>query len=88
MKRKVVPRKYWTYPKCNNHVLTSCCPDCEESPFHPRDMTFSGFLRQVAQALTNIDGPFLRSLSSLVKKPGALTLAYCFVLLPITLLST
>jgi hypothetical protein len=43
---------------------------------HAQDLTLRGFLRQVAEACTNIDGPLLRSLRCLVAKPGALTVAY------------
>jgi hypothetical protein len=76
MQRKAVVRKQWTCPNCSSAVATCFCPACGERPLRPHDLTLRGFLGQVAQTCTNIDGPLLRSLGCLVTRPGALTVAY------------
>ena len=76
MKRKGVARKPWTCPNCSSAVTTFYCPACGERPLRPHDLTLPGFLGQVAQACTNVDGPLLRSVGRLVTQPGALTVAY------------
>ena len=76
VRRKIAVRKYWTCPTCNGAVSTSFCPDCGEHPLRAHDLTLRGFLGQMVQTCTNIDGPFLRSLRCLVSRPGVLTVAY------------
>jgi hypothetical protein len=76
MKRKGVAAKRWTCPNCNSGVATGFCPSCGERPLRPHDLTLRGFLSQVAQACTSIDGPLLRSIGCLLTRPGALTVAY------------
>jgi hypothetical protein len=76
MKRKDVVREQWTCPNCTLAVKTGYCPACGERPLRPHDLTLSGFLGNVAQVCTNIDGPLLRSIGCLVTRPGALTVAY------------
>lgn len=66
----------WTCPTCNRRASTSYCPTCGESPLRPHDLTLRGFLDQIAQALTDLDGPLLRSFRCLVTRPGLLTVAY------------
>ena len=75
-KRPIAIRTDWTCPSCSHAVSTSYCPSCGECPVHARDLTLRGLLSQFAQACTNIDGPFLRSLRCLATQPGALTVVY------------
>jgi hypothetical protein len=76
MKRKALVHEQWTCPNCVSAVSTSYCPACGERPLRPQDLTLRGFLGQVAQVCTNVDGPLLRSIGRLVTQPGALTVAY------------
>ncbi|MFN8008006.1 MAG: DUF3667 domain-containing protein [Terriglobia bacterium] len=66
----------WTCPICNTVVLTPFCSGCGERPANPRDLTVQGLLDQFFQAISNIDGRFIRSFRCLVSRPGALTVAY------------
>jgi hypothetical protein len=74
--RTIAVTEPWTCPTCNQAVATSYCPTCGERPLHAHDLSLRGLISQVTQACTNIDGPLLRSLRSLLTRPGFLTEAY------------
>jgi len=57
-------------------VATRFCADCGERPPSPRDLTLRGFLRQIVEGVTSIDGRLVRSLRWLLLRPGALTTAF------------
>ena len=66
----------WTCPSCHAAVTTPYCPSCGERRLRARELTLRGLVDQVFESLTNIDGRLLRSLRCLVRRPGALTVAY------------
>jgi len=66
----------WTCPTCAKVVATSYCPECGERPVRPGDLTLQGLLRQLLGAISSIDGRIIRSLRTLVSRPGALTVAW------------
>lgn len=66
----------WTCPGCGAVVDTRYCADCGERPPSPRDLTLRGFLRQIVEGVTSIDGRLVRSLRWLLLRPGALTVAF------------
>jgi hypothetical protein len=66
----------WICPTCGDQVAAPFCATCGEQPSHPRDLTLTGLLRQVAEIFTNIDGRVLRSFRMLLRYPGMLTVAY------------
>jgi hypothetical protein len=74
--RGVAAIQLWSCPACKSTLSTRYCPDCGESPPSPRDLTLRGLLRQLFHAVSSIDGRLLRSLRSLVMRPGFLTVAY------------
>ena len=69
-------REPWTCPTCKAAVSTPYCSVCGECPLRPRDLTLRGFVDQIVQSCTSIDGTLLHSTRCLVTRPGALTLAY------------
>ena len=66
----------WTCPSCHGAVSTPYCPGCGERPLRPQELTLHGLASQAFEALTDVDGRLLRSLRSLVARPGLLTVAY------------
>jgi hypothetical protein len=68
--------KAWTCPSCNCRIYTPYCPACGESPAEARELTLRGLFEQLIRAFSTIDGRLMRSLRSLLSRPGALTVAY------------
>jgi Protein of unknown function (DUF3667) len=66
----------WTCPGCQTSTRTRHCPACGEKELQPKDLSFIGFMRQVAQSLSSVDSRLLRSLRVLATRPGAITNAY------------
>ena len=66
----------WACPTCLRTVSTPYCPQCGERPLHARELTLRGFMDQLVQAFTSIDGRLLRSFRCLIGRPGFLTVAY------------
>jgi len=66
----------WTCPTCRQVVSTEYCPTCGERQLHPRDLTLRGMLAQVAQKITSLDARLIRTVRSLVARPGELTVRY------------
>lgn len=76
LERAIAVGEPWNCPTCNVETSAPYCSGCGECRLRPHDLTLRGFLSQVAQACTNIDGPILRSFRCLMTRPGMLTLAY------------
>ncbi len=66
----------WTCPACELGVATPFCPRCGEGAPEPRHLELRGLVGALVHELTSIDGRLLRSLWWLLRRPGALTLAY------------
>ena len=66
----------WMCPTCRQRVTTSFCPRCGETYLQPRELTLRGLARKLFQAVTSIDGRVMRTFWRLLRRPGALTLAY------------
>jgi hypothetical protein len=66
----------WTCPTCKTKTATPFCPSCGEHPLKADELSLHGLLRQLANALSNVDGRLLHSFRDLVLRPGALTAAY------------
>ena len=66
----------WTCPTCATVVTTPYCARCGERRIEARDRTLRGLLRLLVNALSSVDGRVLRSVRTLVGRPGALTLAW------------
>jgi hypothetical protein len=66
----------WTCPTCNKLSSTRYCPTCGESPVSPREYTLSGLARRLVQAFTSIDTKTARSVWTLVRRPGELTVSW------------
>src|SRR4029079_7966677 len=66
----------WTCPSCRGVVATAYCPDCGERALRRQELTLHGLASQAVEAVTDVDGRLLRSLRSLVSRPGLLTVAY------------
>lgn len=66
----------WACPTCSSMISTPYCPTCGERPPSARDLTLRGLLAQLFHAFSTIDGRLLRSLRSLVTRPGMLTVSY------------
>jgi len=66
----------WTCPKCRLEVLTPFCASCGEEPVAPRDLTLRALGGKLLHALTSIDARAARSAWHLLRRPGALTVAW------------
>ncbi len=71
-----MPDMSWTCPSCDRAVDTPYCPGCGERPLRDRELTLRGFVDQLVQAFTSIDGRLIRSFRYLVTRPGFLTVAF------------
>ncbi|MEO5672520.1 MAG: DUF3667 domain-containing protein [Ramlibacter sp.] len=69
----------WTCPTCKVPVANSFCDACGEEPLAPHDLTLRGVAEKALHALTSIDARAARSTWTLVRHPGALTLAWTTV---------
>ncbi len=70
------PAASWVCPICHTDVASPYCPTCGERPVPARDLTLRALVYQLVHALSSIDGRLVRSLRSLLCRPGALTVAY------------
>jgi hypothetical protein len=68
--------KHWTCPSCKVAAATPFCAQCGEEPIAPIDLTLRGLAAKVLHALTSIDARATRSARLLLRRPGALTLAW------------
>jgi hypothetical protein len=66
----------WTCPNCARPCATPFCARCGERPLPPRDLSLRGVAGKAFQAITSIDGKLIRTLSTLLRRPGFLTAAY------------
>jgi hypothetical protein len=71
-----MPDATWTCPSCKREVDSKYCPGCGERPLRDRELTLRGFIDQLVQAFTSIDGRLIRSFRYLVTRPGFLTVAF------------
>jgi hypothetical protein len=69
-------RPRWTCPTCKVIVKTPFCPRCGEEPLASRDLTLRGIAAKLLQVFTSIDARAARSAWLLLRRPGALTLAW------------
>ena len=67
---------HWICPACNTAVTTPYCPACGERQPHPHELTLRGVLHQAVEAFTSLDARLWRSLGTLLRRPGALTVLY------------
>lgn len=61
---------------CNASLHGPYCARCGERQPEDHDYTLAGLLHEGAHAFLHLDGTFWRTIRSLVRKPGELTLAY------------
>lgn len=61
---------------CGRPAGTPYCPHCGERRAADRRYSLPHFFREVAEAFTNADNTVVRTLSTLVSRPGELTAAY------------
>jgi len=67
----------WTCPSCGREEPgTRFCSACGERRLTDRDRTLAGLLGQWSESLLHVDGRILRTCLTLVRAPGALTVAY------------
>jgi len=66
----------WTCPTCRTIQRTPFCPGCGERPLSSRELSLRGLAHEAFEAITDIDGRLLNSVRCLVRRPGALTVAF------------
>ena len=66
----------WQCPTCKVSISTRFCPRCGEEPLKARDLTLGGFAEKAVHAFTSVDARTLRSVRTLILRPGELTLAW------------
>ena len=66
----------WTCPSCQAALTTPFCAACGEQRLEPRDLTLAGLAEKLLHTLTSIDARAARSVTVLLRSPGALTLAW------------
>lgn len=68
--------RQWRCATCGLNVSTLHCPGCGEKLLEAKDLTFIGLMGQVFHTVTSVDARLLRSLRTLIARPGGLTHAY------------
>ena len=66
----------WSCPTCRRDIATAFCPSCGETAVDWRDLTLRGLARQAFETFIAVDGKLMRSFRLLLRRPGALSLAY------------
>ena len=66
----------WTCPTCHIDVVTVFCAICGEKHKNPREFTCAGLASMVFHAFSLVDGKLLRSVVALLRRLGALTVAF------------
>jgi hypothetical protein len=66
----------WNCPTCRRDIGTAFCPSCGETAVDRRDLTLRGLARQAFEIFFAVDGKLMRSFRLLLRRPGALSLAY------------
>jgi hypothetical protein len=66
----------WTCPACSSTASSRYCAVCGEERPQPHELTLRGLLRQAMVACTSLDARLLRTSSTLLRQPGALTAYY------------
>ena len=66
----------WSCPTCRRDIATAFCPSCGETAVDRRDLTLRGLARQAFETFVAVDGKLMRSFRMLLRRPGALSLAY------------
>jgi hypothetical protein len=61
---------------CGRAVNTAFCPHCGERRASDREYSLPHFAREAVNAFTNTDGKLIRTLRTLIRRPGELTAAY------------
>ncbi len=61
---------------CGDWIFGNYCAHCGEKRFTPHDLALSHVLEHVVEAFTHADGKIMRTLVTLVAKPGKLTREY------------
>ncbi len=70
------PPATWSCPTCGTTASTPFCPQCGERRLDASDLTLRGLIKRIAHALTNVDKRVVRTAWTLLRRPGALTVAY------------
>src|SRR5205085_9903363 len=66
----------WVCPNCRTLTASAYCPACGERPAGPRDLTLGALGLEAFEAVSSVDGKLLRTMRTLILRPGALTAAY------------
>jgi hypothetical protein len=65
-----------TCKNCGHTIKQNFCPNCGEKRFNKNQLSFSHFVGEIFEGLTHFDNKFLRTVKTLVAKPGQLSLDY------------
>ena len=66
----------WLCRTCHANIATAYCATCGEGQLRATDLTLRHLGAQIYRSLSDLDGKFLRTLRSLILRPGYLTSAY------------
>jgi uncharacterized protein DUF3667 len=61
---------------CNTVFNGNYCPDCGEKKFNKHDISLTHFVEETFESFVHFDSKFLRTVKTLVAKPGQLSLDY------------
>ena len=62
---------------CGNPDIMNYCPQCGEKKFDPHELSTNHFVEQTIEVFSHFDNKFLRTLRTLIARPGKLSLDYC-----------
>jgi len=62
---------------CGNPGIVNYCPQCGEKKFDPHELSTGHFVEQTVEVFSHFDNKFLRTLKTLILRPGKASLEYC-----------
>ncbi|MVM28521.1 DUF3667 domain-containing protein [Spirosoma sp. HMF4905] len=65
-----------TCQTCGHHNQEKFCPNCGEKRFDPHSLTLSHVAEEIVESFTHADHTLLRTLNTLLFKPGYLSVEY------------
>jgi hypothetical protein len=65
-----------TCANCGDTRQENYCPNCGEKKFHPGSLTAKHYVEESLEGLFHFDNKFLRSIKTLITRPGQLSVDY------------
>lgn len=69
--------QFYSCPTCGNRIIRNFCGVCGEKKLNKHDFSFRHFAEETLEGFTHFDNKFFRTASTLILKPGQLSVEFC-----------